>query len=110
MEKDTIFYWVWWYIMRDTTGEVFITRKGLIKYLENKGYANNSKDIDFEKEYKGVFSESTVDNYRRMLTACGYLESDGKGKYYKIKPIPETMTTSKLNLKYRFKLEYGYCK
>ena len=43
------------------------------------------------------FSSATIDNYRRMLSVCGYISiGNGDGKYKFLKPIPKDLTLSEL--------------
>ena len=41
------------------------------------------------------YSQDSLDQYRRMLTIAGYLKVIGRGKYKRLKHIPQ-MTSSKL--------------
>lgn len=45
-------------------------------------------------------SQCTIDNYRNMLTACGYLKIHSRGKYTVLQHINSDLTVSQLRYTY----------
>lgn len=72
----------------------YVTRQGLIQYVENKLAEESGLDPNkyrFKRDY------TTVDNYRRTLQLNHVLgESDGSGSYIKYHNIPEGITIHSL--------------
>lgn len=81
------------HVINTNIGKV-ITRKNLL-------YAARDNDPRCSDRY--------LDKTRRQLTVCGYLEDTGKpGRYKAVKPIPSTLTVSRLYKDYCAQLDAGY--
>lgn len=83
------------------------TFKWLIEYIntafENSQYLYRSEILRaYSTEYHTDYIPATIDTYRRMLTATGYLSSDSNypGIYKIQQKIPVELTLSKLKLAY----------
>lgn len=66
------------------------TWKSLINYINlyRNGQIIKRKNIMKKLGNPVRFTEPTLDVYRRYLTAAGFLEHTGFGKYKKVKHIP----------------------
>lgn len=71
----------------------------LLIYIRNKNIGEEFTRTELLKE-TGSFAKrkhlTTADNYKKLLMACGYLESCKSGVYRKIRPV--SMMTYKLAL------------
>lgn len=62
-----------------------------IKYIRKKEVGYVFTRIELLDKFGGKLKKNqvtTVDNYRMLLTSCGYLKGINRGKYMKVKPVP----------------------
>lgn len=105
--------------MNNLKGSIFERLKNYLNSRPDGCSVSRSELINY------VENSSTVDNYRRRLQICGYLDhyydDTGKiqGRYVKIKDIPEKYTTTdlhkewemcKMDIKWRYQNNRKYLK
>jgi len=80
--------------LRDPGKTIWQAMKDFINNLEIGETFTRQKII--KHVYKTHLDQSTIDTYNNQLKTLGIIEKPYRGRYIKLKRIPETLTTKKL--------------